>query len=344
MAALVEAMGRRPPSRAPEPLTPPVVDVPAPLVRQLWAQWEPFASQTMANWHLCKCHREHLLETEAVHGTRRVKFGDIPVDELSENSWALLRAALEVKPKKLGKGTLSPTYVNRMLPTLQTMFRYCVGERLIGVNPSVGWERVDEEAYARQRMLTADEFQQYISGAHPTFQGIATIQYRCVGMRPTEARELLKTEIHWPTNTIRLDPKRTKNRRTHPIPIPDDVLPVLELHCKLSRGVYVFVRPQDPTRKEAVPYGTYIEWARAARRSCGLEVGESEKLVPYHFRHAGVTQALTDGASPVFVSKAARVSPNIMNRTYAKFLTEQQESLRAALNRNPLNSGNDSDH
>lgn len=228
---------------------------------------------------------------------------------------------------------IADSTVNRELTTLQAMLTYHRDVRkTIASNPLDAFQRTGEEDGVRQTALTPEQVEAFLAHAHPMFQDICRVAYRCVGMRHTEARMLKKAEIDWEAKTINLPVTRNKNRRARQIPFPLDVETILRHHAEISRGPYVFVNPRDPKRMAPVLRCTMQFWLIKARKLSGMQGFDGEPIVIHTFRHSGVTALVEAGAPERFIRAAAGMSPKTFER-YTKFQRAQQEILRGFQNR-----------
>jgi len=223
--------------------------------------------------------------------------------------------------------------VNRELTTLQSMFTYHRDVRgSISHNPLDGFHHTDERGRARQTMLTPEQVDSFLECAHPLFNDICRVAYRCAGMRRGEAQMLRKSEIDWAARVINLPAPRNKNRRPRPIPFPDDVERILRRHADVSRGPYVFVSPRDPKRIKPVTDSAMWYWLNQARKRSGMVGFDSEPIVVHTLRHSGVTALVEQGAKESFIMAAAGMTPKTFSR-YVKFGRQQQDDLRKVMNR-----------
>lgn len=322
--------------RAPKVEAPPV-----PTLRELWDQWEPWAARSISSWATCLVIKKALLNTPFPLDTGEVtSLGETPWNKASRHVANKYRGAREAMPNRRG-GLISPTTVNRELDTLQSMLNYHLKIKgSIDHNPILGWSRTDEAPYARQTSLTPDQVEKFLEGAHPMFQDIARVAYRCVGMRNSEARLLRKAEVDWDRAVINLPAARNKSRRARVVPIPDDVLPILRRHADVSRGVYVFVMYTDPKRERCIGKTTFHYWLEAARKASGIVGFNGEKIVMHTMRHSAVTELTSKGAPERYIKAAAGMCDKTFRR-YSQFNPDQQDILREFQNGHPITDETD---
>jgi integrase len=252
---------------------------------------------------------------------------DLPYSKLTPRVAELYRIAREKEDS--GKGsTVSPTTVNRELGALQAMFQWHVDiKKSIPHNPLKGWHRIDETPYARQTYLTPDQVRQFIEAGPPLFQDVATVAYRCAGLRHAEARLLRKSEVDFNAKVINLPPPRNKNRKPRVVPFASDVEAILRRHCETSRGPYVFVSTKDPARARPIAAATFQNWIALARERSRIVGFDGERVVLHTLRHCAVTDLLQARVDPTAIMAAAAMSPATLSR-YSKFGPEQQANLR----------------
>ncbi len=248
-------------------------------------------------------------------------------DQVSPRVAELYRIAREKEDNGQG-GTVAPGTVNRELGALQAMFAYHVDvKRGIPANPLKGWHRTDESGSARQTYLPPEQARRFIEAGPPHFQDVATVAYRCAGMRHAEARLLKKSEVDFAAKVINLPSSRTKARKPRVVPFASDVEAILRRHYDTSRGPFVFVSPKDPDRQRPIPAATFQNWIAMARKRSGVVGFDGENVVLHTLRHCAVTDLLQARVDPTAVMAVAAMSPRTLQR-YAKFGPEQQSAMR----------------
>lgn len=311
-------------------LTRVVQNAPKPSVSALWDEYALVAPSRLApgSWR----SRLSYHKTFARLVLRLDDGTDSPIlamtyDQVTPRVAELYRIAREKEDNGQG-GTVAPGTVNRELGALQAMFQYHVDvKRSIPHNPLKGWHRTDETGAARQTYLTPEQARKFIEAGPQLFQDVATVAYRCAGMRHAEARLLKKSEVDFAAKVINLSSTRTKARKARVVPFPSDVEAILRRHYDSSRGPYVFVSPQDPNRQRPVPPATFQNWIAKARERSGVVGFDGENVVLHTLRHCAVTDLLQERVDPTAVMAVAAMSPRTLQR-YAKFGPTQQEALR----------------
>ena len=320
--------------RGPKSMEP--APAPPPTVKELYASFlaDPLVKRQAS--YRSRCSYQKRLVTTLIalpDGTKRA-FGDFAWNELSPDTCDRFREASYEIPTQHKKPPQDNS-IDQILGALQSAIRAAITKRdgVVTHDPIAGFWRSDPREFSRKTYLTDDQRALWVGEAHPQFQEMTFVEERCVGMRPGEVRFLRKQEVNWATMTITILPGRVKNRRPSTIPIPKDIIPILKRHMAISRGPYVFVAPADPKRMKPVSASTFGGWSRRARRKAGIVGDGGERIVPYHLRHKGITDALAAGGEPAHVAHAARTSLEQVEKTYSKWKLEQLEQLRAALDR-----------
>jgi len=152
-----------------------------------------------------------------------------------------------------------------------------------------------------------------------------------VGMRISEILHLSKEEISIKKREIDLDPHRvkTRKRRQVPIPVPDEIFPLLKATYDAAQGPYLF--PKWYTNFEGQP----IDWNQPqddnryywdkVRAETGIE------LRFHDLRHTAITNLLKGGMPDFAVRKFCGVSEDTMRRIYAHIESEVRDRFRVAM-------------
>src|SRR5262249_18385516 len=119
-----------------------------------------------------------------------------------------------------------PVARNRARSTLSAMFSWAVTEGLIDVNPVQGTAKADEGG-TRERVLAQDELRKlWHSLGDDRFSNIVRLLL-LTGQRRSEIGKLQWSEIDFARKLIVLTPERTKNSRTHELPLSAQALAIL---------------------------------------------------------------------------------------------------------------------
>src|SRR5260370_20417699 len=111
---------------------------------------------------------------------------------------------------------------HRLLKTLKTFFRWCVGRAVIDFSPSEGLSSNYRET-SRDRVLTDQELAAVILGARQTphpYGGIVEF-LALTGQRREEAAQLKQDELDEKTRTWTIPGSRTKNNKAHLVHLSD---------------------------------------------------------------------------------------------------------------------------
>lgn len=306
---------------------------PAPVIAALWD--EHFA---VAKTKLAEGTQRSRVTYRETFATTKLKYDDgtegpileLPYDRVTARVAELFRIARESTDNGQG-GTVCGGTVNRELGALSAVLQWHADvKKSIPSNPMKGWGRHDESGDARQTYLTPEQARAFIAAGNPLFQDVATVAYRCAGMRNAEARMLKKSEVDFTGMVINLPSSRNKNGKPRVVPFPSDVAAILRRHADNSRGPYIFVAPADPQRCRPIPQSTFQSWITQARDRSGIVGFDGEKVVLHTLRHCAVTDLLQAKIDQTSVMAVAAMSPRTLQR-YSKFGPVQQENFRKHL-------------
>ena len=297
-------------------------------VAEAWAEFEPYIRE-MPTWKTAQFSRRHLLETvlPAPDGTR-IPLGQFRVSWLSRKTCADYRKVREAMPNGRG-GLVCGRTVNRELTNLQSCLTWHVDEEHLEQNPIAGFKRVPD--VRRKTVMRWETLQAFIAHGPPIYQDLAIVAFRAFGMRRGEVLGLLKSELDRDRHEIHLGVHRDKRRRGRIIPVPADAWAIIERHAAESRGEYVFVRPNDPTRTLPIPTSTFDGWTKQCRERSKMQGVAGEPLVFHLTRHGGLNEPLTKGVGIRDVSRAGGVSISTLDHHYLDFDEQQRDEARALL-------------
>lgn len=151
---------------------------------------------------------------------------------------------------------------HRLLKTLRTFFRWCVGRALIDFSPADGILSNYREV-SRDRVLTDEEAAAIILAARQMespYGGIIEL-LALTGQRRNEVARLRWDELDENTRTWSIPSSRTKNRKTHIVHLSEQVWQVI---ARRPRGTYVFAT----TGK--YPYSAFAKGKDAIDKLCGI--------------------------------------------------------------------------
>lgn len=141
-----------------------------------------------------------------------------------------------------------------------------------------------------------------------------------MGMRRSEILQLRKEEVDLEKRCIVLDPNRLKTRRARqvPIPIADEVYPLLVRHVQGASGIFVFPKDSDPNQ----PQTDNRHWWTLARRKSGVNCRFHD------LRHTAVTNAVSAGIPTEWISKVFGATPQVLSRVYSHLREDDMKQFR----------------
>jgi integrase len=141
----------------------------------------------------------------------------------------------------------APIMANRLQAVLSAFFSWAKGKRLVITNPCTGLERPAEEK-SRDRVLSDDELRKVWQAAgelgHP-YAGIVKLLI-LTGQRRNEIAGLHWNEIDLEERALHLPAARTKNARTHDVPLSALSLATIAGIPRLVDADLVFTRRRKP--------------------------------------------------------------------------------------------------
>jgi integrase len=135
--------------------------------------------------------------------------------------------------------TRGPASRNRLRNALSAFFSWCIQEGLLDANPVQGTGKANEGG-SRERVLTRDELTALCGalGDDP-FSDIVRLLL-LTGQRRNEIGKLQWSEIDLGREMIVLSPARTKNSRTHELPLSTQALAILAHQPRRNSTAFVF--------------------------------------------------------------------------------------------------------
>jgi len=151
---------------------------------------------------------------------------------------------------------------HRLLKTLKTFFRWCLGRAVIDFSPADGLSTGYREI-SRDRVLTDQELAAVILGArlmpHP-YRGIVEL-LALTGQRREEVTQLRRDELDEKARTWSIPGSRTKNKKAHIVHLSEPAWDVIER----SPGVDLIFGTSSGKRFQAFAKGK-----RALDKRCGI--------------------------------------------------------------------------
>jgi integrase len=151
----------------------------------------------------------------------------------------------------------------RLLKTLKTLFRWCMGRAVIESSPAEGLSTSYRES-SRDRVLTDQELAAVIIAARQMpwpYGGIVEF-LALTGQRREEVAQVKGEEFDGNTRTWMMPASRTKNRRAHIVHLSEPAWAVVSQH--LSEG-YVFATSR------AKNFQAFAKGKRSLDRLCGIK-------------------------------------------------------------------------
>lgn len=306
---------------------------PALRVSELWSAWIVVAARR-PDWLVVQAHAWYVNEMRFEGpGGDETALGDLRWDECTSDVVDAWRGALERSKDRRFKDQdkappIGPATRNRIINSVQSMFTWSAERKppLVRFNPLAGSHREDESAGEREGWFTEDQFKQFTAHARPLLKKMATVSYRCGGLRNSEVRTLRKRDIDWENGFILIRSSRHKNKRMKQIPTTPDVMELLRAQAVGAPGEFLFWNERDPSGGP-VPPGTFAEWVRKARKASGVDL-LGEAPVFHHLRHSFGMHMLMKGANPLHVMDVLGVTSPRVARRYMKLAGEAFEVMR----------------
>jgi integrase len=130
-----------------------------------------------------------------------------------------------------------PIARNRLRSSLSAFFAWAIQEGLAETNPVAGTGKADE-GNSRDRVLSADELRKLWQGLGDGHFADIVRLLLLTGQRRTEIGRLTWAEVDLTRKMIVLAPERTKNSRSHEVPLSAQALAILARQDQ--RGEFVF--------------------------------------------------------------------------------------------------------
>jgi integrase len=135
----------------------------------------------------------------------------------------------------------TPILANRVLSGLKTFFNFLLSRDIIAVSPCSGVKRPSKET-PRERALSDDEIVALwiaCDAAGPQYAAIVRLLL-LTGARCGEVTGMKRSELDRKAGTWTLPPERTKNKRTHVVPMPQQAWHIIEAMPRIGGGDLIF--------------------------------------------------------------------------------------------------------
>jgi integrase len=129
-----------------------------------------------------------------------------------------------------------PVSANRARASLSAFFAWAIRQGLADTNPVMGTDRQDERS--RERVLADDELKSIWSALEDDQYGAIVKLLMLTGQRANEIASLRWSEIA--DDKIALPPERTKNARSHLVPLSESALAIIATQPRRAERDLVF--------------------------------------------------------------------------------------------------------
>jgi integrase len=231
---------------------------------------------------------------------------------------SIVRATVATRLREIAKAS-GPVAADRARSTLSAMFAWAIGEGLCEVNPVSGTNKSSEDV-PRERVLSAAEMVAVWNAAPDNDYGRIVKLLLLTGQRRDEIGSLRWSEIDMEEKLIKLPTERTKNKRSHEVPLSDSAIAVLEAVGRRDDRDLVF----------GIGEGGYSGWSRS--KEVLDEAAELEEAWTLHDLRRTVRTGLGQlGVLPHVSEAILNHLPPKLVRTYDRNKYEAEK--RGALNR-----------
>ena len=208
---------------------------------------------------------------------------------------------------------------HRLLKTLKTFFRWCVGRALIDFSPAEGISSNYREV-SRDRVLTDEELAAIIVAARQMqspYGGIIEL-LALTGQRRNEVARLRWDELDEKTRTWSIPGSRTKNKRTHIVHLSEQAWGVIDARPK---GTFVFATGGEK------PFSAFAKGKEAIDELCGVSswrVHDLRRTVVSGMARLGIPPHVAD---KILNHQAGTISGVAAVYQRHEFLAERKEAL-----------------
>jgi len=208
---------------------------------------------------------------------------------------------------------------HRLLKTLKTFFRWCVGRAIIDFSPADGITS-NYRQISRDRVLTDEELAAIIIAARKMqspYGGIIEL-LALTGQRRNEVSRLKWDELDERRRTWSIPSSRTKNKKTHIVHLSEQAWQVVEVR---PRGTYVFATTGTK------PFSAFAKGKSAIDQLCGISgwrVHDLRRTVVSGMARLGVPPHVAD---KILNHQAGTISGVAAVYQRHEFLAERKEAL-----------------
>jgi integrase len=156
-----------------------------------------------------------------------------------------------------------PIAANRARATLSSFFAWAIAKGIVDGNPVVGTHKEDEKS--RERVLGDDELVDIWKACRDDDHGRIVRLLLLTACRRDEIGCMLKAELSLPARMLSVGQERTKNKRTHDVPLSDSAIGIIEQAlAQESRDSHVAIFGEGARPKGSIDRG-FGGWSRAKR-------------------------------------------------------------------------------
>jgi integrase len=211
-----------------------------------------------------------LRETERYLRNHSAPLHRLRLDQIDRRKVAALLGEIET--------SRGPVSRNRLRNALSAFFSWCIQEGLLDANPVTGTGKANENG-GRERVLTRDELCKLWRNLNDDPYSHVVRLLLLSGQRRNEIGHLQWGEVDLARKMIVLSPARTKNSRTHELPLSAQALDILTRQPRRNSSDYLFGERgfNDWARAKAKldKRAGIVEWhLHDLRRTCATGMAE----------------------------------------------------------------------
>jgi len=216
------------------------------------------------------------------------------------------------------------TVANRTYEIVRKMFNWAVDEELLEHSPCARVRKPAKDK-SRDRVLSHEELRSFLNKL-PTARmsrtsKLALLFYLLTAQRPGEVLGCTWSEIDLEQRVWTIAGSRAKNGLSHPVPLSEPALAVLQAAAERRQGECVF-----PSSRGDRPMGE-TALSRAVRRN--LEHFGLQGFVPYDLRRTAATQMAAAGTPRLVIAKILNHKDASVTAVYERYgyAAEKREAL-----------------
>lgn len=276
-------------------------------------------------WKKIKKPRSHAFYNHIIEQLNKF-FANYYLDKIDDDvvlTYELQQRATDAKFR--GK-IASPATVNRKIAVLRNVLNYAVDKKHLTKNPVEDWKKFFETEPQPQYIFSDREIDTLLAESTPPLQWFIILAIN-TGCRLREITELPWHEVDIDRQTITLNAKRTKGKRSRSISMNTTVFNLLsELKLKAAQGAE-FVFPNPDTGK---PYTQPSHAWWLLLKKCNIQAPAGESGPRFHdLRHTAATIMAMNGAPQTVIRD---VLGHKRSSTTDRYMASTDAARKAALN------------